>query len=260
MIARQVDGAWTLIRQMDHAAHCAELARAWRSGAFGEGAVSESLEYAAGYHDLGWTDVDRRPETDGAGRPCNFTQIDERRHTEFYSAAVRKIADTDPYAGYLVSLHASGLYSRRYGWTGLKPIDWTAIGPHGRRLLESEKQFRAQLSTEIAPAQLEFEAAWRNYMLLETFDYLSLLTCFGFESDGCWPVPTHPGQWERLAVRRLGPFDVALSPFPFPGRRIEVDVERVRLEPATFASDAELRAAFDSARPETVRTVYLAGS
>jgi hypothetical protein len=36
-------------------------------------------------------------------------------------------------------------------------------------------------------------------MLLETFDYLSLLTCFGVESDACGPVP-----WE-----------VELSPFPF---------------------------------------------
>ncbi len=165
MIARREGDEWTLIRQMDHAAHCAELARAWRAGPCGADSVSASLEYAAGYHDLGWTEIDKRPEIDAEGRPCNFTQIDEARHAEFYSGAVRTIALTNPYAAYLVSLHASGLYSRRYGWAGLKPVDWTAIGSHGEALLKGERQFRADLLASIAPQELEFEAVWRNYIV-----------------------------------------------------------------------------------------------
>ena len=129
MIVRREGDGWTLIRQMDHAAHCGELARAWRLGPYGPDSVSPSLEYAAAYHDLGWTEIDKQPELNADGTPMNFTQIDEKRHTEFYSAAVRTIARTDPYAAYLVSLHATGLYSRRFGWAGLKPVDWTAIGP-----------------------------------------------------------------------------------------------------------------------------------
>ena len=35
MIARREGEGWTLIRQMNHAAHCVELARAWRAGPFG---------------------------------------------------------------------------------------------------------------------------------------------------------------------------------------------------------------------------------
>lgn len=226
--------------------HCRELARAWRSGPFGTDSVSASLEYAAGYHDLGWTEVDQLPETDGTGRPRNFTQIDETRHAQFYSGAVRTIAAIDPYAAYLVSLHASGLYSRRYGWAGLKPVDWTAIGPHGQALLMGERQFRASQFPSIAPKDLEFEAAWRNYMLLETFDYLSLLTCFGFESTGCGPVPTIEGRWEQLAVRRLGPLEVELAPFPFIGDRLQIEVECVHLERGSFGSDDELQALFRS--------------
>ena len=257
MIARQEGDGWTLIRQMDHAFHCRELARAWRSGPFGADSVSASLEYAAGYHDLGWTEVDKRAETDGAGRPLNFTQIDEARHTEFYSGAVRTIAMTDPYAAYLVSLHASGLYSRRYGWGGLKPVDWTSIGPHGQALLKGERQFRASQLTSIAPKELEFEAVWRNYMLLETFDYLSLLTCFGFESAGCGPVPTVEGRWEQLSVQRLGPLEVELIPFPFRGDRLEVEIACVHLKRPRFGSDDELRAQIGLIEPEVRRTAYL---
>jgi Protein of unknown function (DUF3891) len=259
MIARREGNGWTLIRQVDHAQHCGELARAWRAGPFGSDSVSPSLEYAAAYHDLGWTAIDKRPEIDAAGMPCNFTQIDEARHTEFYAGAVRTIATSDPAAAYLVSLHASGLYSRRYGWMGLKPVDWTAIGPHGHALLKGERKFRAELSASISPTELEFEALWRSYMLLETLDYLSLLTCLGFESSGCGPVPTVEGRWEQLSVRRMGMFDVGLEPFPFPGDRLEVEVECVHLELPRFHSHDELRDEIGSARPEIRRTVYQTG-
>jgi Protein of unknown function (DUF3891) len=258
MIARREGGGWTLIRQMDHAAHCAELARAWRAGPFGRDSVSAPLEYAAGYHDLGWTEIDKMPEIDAEGRPCNFTQIDEARHTEFYSGAVRTIALTDPAAAYLVSLHASGLYSRRYAWAGLKPVDWTAIGPHGKALLKGEREFRAELSASIAPSELEFEALWRNYMLLETFDFLSLLTCFGVESSSCGPVPTFEGRWEQLVVRRLDPFEVELDPFPFAGDRLEVEVECAHLEQPDFRSAGELRTQLSSTTPQIRRTAYRA--
>ena len=260
MIARREAVGWTLVRQMDHATHCAKLARAWREGPFGSGSVSPALEHAAGFHDQGWIEVDKRPEIDAQGRPLNFTQIDEARHTEFYSAAVRDIAKTDPHAAYLVSLHASGLYSRRYGWSGLKPVDWTSIGPRGRALLAGEKAYRAALFASIAPRDVEFEAAWRGYMLLETFDYLSLLTCFGFESSGCGPVPTVEGQWEQLSVTRTGPWEVQLSPFPFPGDELEVEVEAVHLGGETFASHEALQAEFASVDPVKRKTVYRSGN
>jgi hypothetical protein len=259
LIARREADGWTLVRQMDHAAHCAKLAREWRAGPFGPGSVSPSLEYASGYHDQGWIEVDKQPEIDAEGRPRNFTQIDEARHTEFYSAAVRAIARKDPHAAYLVSLHASGLYSRRYGWAGLKPVDWTAIGPRGRALLAGEKTYRAELFASIAPHDLEFEATWRSYMLLETYDYLSLLTCFGFESSGCGPVPTLEGQWEHLSVTRKGPWEVELTPFPFPGDELEVEVEAVHIDGAEFSSEEALRARFDAAARGKRRTVYRSG-
>ena len=257
MITRQVDGSWVLIRQIDHATHCGEVARAWRKGPFGDAPISDALLKAAASHDLGWTEVDGRPELDAERNPRNFTNIDEVRHAEFYSGAVREIAKTDPGAAYLVSLHASGLYSRRYAWAGLKPVDWTKIGPHGKQLLEGERHYRSELSSMIADDEVEFESAWRSYMLLETFDYLSLLTCFGLESTGCSPVPTHPGQWEALGVRRLGPWAVELDPFPFTGRSLELEVDAVRIEPG-FETVEELRRAYEAAPRYRQATEYRA--
>ncbi len=169
------------------------------------------------------------------------------------------IAETDPYAAYLVSLHASGLYNRRYGWFGLSPVDWTKIGPHGRALLAGQRQFRAALVKTASPEVMEFEATWRNYMLLETFDYLSLLTCYGFHSTGCGPVPTVEGQWEQLSIRRLGTWAVELCPFPFAADELVVDVKCVDIEQARFDSDEDLREQVVSAHPEIRRTTYRAG-
>jgi hypothetical protein len=259
IVKREPDG-WTLIRQMDHAAHCGEISRAWRSGPFGDGAVSGSLEYAAGTHDLGWAEVDGEPEIDGDGKPRNFTTFEEARHAAFYSAAVRTIAKTDRHAAYLVSLHATGLYSRRFAWMGFRAMDWKSIGDDGRALLSREQAFRAELLRSLEPADVELEAAWRAYMLLETFDYLSLLTCLGLDSTACGPVPTVAGQFEQMTVTRMGPWEVALDPFPFAGDRLELHVTSTHLEANRFESDSELRDQLKTAPSEARTTIYRSAS
>ena len=87
MIVKQEGEGWILINQMDHAQHYGEIARARRLGPSGAGSVSKSLEHAPGHHARGWIETDRQLEIDGEGRPKNFTQVDEARHTAFYSKA-----------------------------------------------------------------------------------------------------------------------------------------------------------------------------
>jgi hypothetical protein len=259
-MVRREGGGWTLIRQMDHASHCGEIARAWRSGPFGAGAVSAALEDAAGRHDLGWDEVDGDPEIGDDGAPRNFTQFDEARHARFYAGAVRTIAQTNPHAAYLVSLHASGLYSRRYAWRGFRTMDWTTVGSDGRALLAGERLFREGLARSLDPAAVEFEQAWRDYMLLETFDFLSLLTCFGLPGDGCGPVPTIAGRFADLVVTRDGTWEVRLDPFPFAGDHLELPVTFRHLHGDRFGSDAELRDRLRAARSEVRSTLYRAAS
>jgi hypothetical protein len=257
VIVRRIDGSWWLIRQVDHASHAGVIAQAWKAGPFGGEQITDSLQDATTRHDLGWSDADREPRLDPAtGGPANFTLIDEARHTAFYAGAVRTIAETNPGSAYLVSLHASGLYSRRYGWAGLKPVDWTSIGEHGRALLEQERTYRTELAARLPPAEAEFEALWRSYMLLETFDLLSLLVCLGVDTEACGPVPSQPSQWLSLRIDRLGPWEVALDPWPFPDSELVVSVPARRLENERFSSDEELRTALASAPEVAQQTIY----
>ena len=257
MIVRRENRSWSLIAQIDHARHAAEISDAWKEGPFGGEGITASLRYATSDHDLGWTETDLNPEIDPeTGAPSNFIRVDEATHTSFYARAVRTIADTDPTAAYLVSLHASGLYSRRYAWAGLKPIDWSAIGEHGRALLDSERQFRTDLVSRMPSAEAEFEAIWRAYMLLETFDCLSLLTCLGVDCESFGPVPTLSGEWEAISVRRDGPWDVGLDPYPFGVPELVIEVPCRHLDQESFGDSAELRDAI-AATPKTAQqTIY----
>jgi len=55
----------------------------------------------------------------------------------------------------------------------------------------------------------------------------------------------------------LSAWEVALTPFPFQGESLEVEVECMHLQPARFTTN-ELRAQVSSSRPERRRTLYSA--
>lgn len=257
MIVRRLGGDWVLIEQNEHGRHAGAIAEAWSSGPFGP--VPGSLVTAARLHDIGWIEWDREPTLDPAtGGPANFPAVRDDRHSGFYARGIRRVAQQDPYAGYLVSLHASGIYGGRYGWRGLEPVAWDAIGVAGRRFLTEQRSYRAELAAgplASESALLEFDATWRCYMLLQAFDYLSLLCCLGFEPGACGPVPRGL-TWGHLEIRRTSPWGVALDPFPFLGDALELEVASRSLAGGRLSGDEELRRALSAAPVERRITRY----
>ena len=258
MVVRELDGRWTLIRQFDHAGHAGALASAWSQGPFGP--LHPGLIEAARLHDIGWRAWDERPAVDpDTGGPANFPKIADTHHSGFYEAGIREVAAHDPYAGYLVSLHATGIYSGRFGWSGLEQVAWPSIGEAGRRFLADQIAYRRGLLGSVQeryPEVTEFATSWNDYMLLQTLDYLSLQVCLGVASEGCAPVPLG-AQPSRLSVRRLSPWEVELDPFPFPGRRLEVPVPYRTLS-GRFEGQDDLAAALAGADEHTATTAYVA--
>ncbi|HZV49818.1 MAG TPA: DUF3891 family protein [Candidatus Dormibacteraeota bacterium] len=254
MIVRELDGDWVVIEQAEHARHAGELAQAWSRGPLGNGLIAPGLVVATRLHDIGWTEPDAEPRLDPeTGGPQHFTRVHDRLHAGFYTAGILQVAAVDDYAGYLVSLHATGIYAGRFAWSGLEPIAWESLGERGWRFLDEQAVFRRRLAARIAvsdPDAIEFERVWHDYMLLQTFDYLSLLVCAGVESNRCGPVPTGGHTWGHLRVERTSPCSVELDPFPFTGDRIDLTVSCRRLAAVRFRSDAELRDAL-SATPGT---------
>ena len=68
------------------------------------------------------------------------------------------------------------------------------------------------------------------------------------------------GRWEHLTVRRLGPSEVELDPFPFAGDRLDVEVACVHLDRTEFGSHDELRNQLAKAPLEIRKTIYEASA
>lgn len=259
MVVRRLGDEWVLVRQLDHALHSGELAEAWSRGPFGT--LHPGLVTAARIHDIGWREWDEHPAVDAeTGGPANFPTVGDTHHAGFYERGIARVAAEDPYAGYLVSLHATGIYGGRFGWSGLQQVAWPSIGETGRRFLAGQVAYRRGLLAPVTaryPDVVEFATVWNDYMLLQTLDYLSLQVCMGIRSDGCGPVPLGP-ETGRVALRRVSPWAVELDPFPFPGDRLEVDVP-YRAVTGTFANAGELEAALAGAGERRATTVYTAG-
>jgi hypothetical protein len=255
MIARLVDGRWVVIEQTEHARQAGRLAEAWKASS---APLADALLVATRLHDVGWRAEDAAPRVSPLTRgPLNFTEVHDERHADFYAAGIAEVARTDAYAGYLTSLHATGIYAGRFAWEGLRPIAWDSLGPRGRRFLDEQAAVRLRLAGRIEPGQLEFERVWRDYMLLQVFDYLSLLCCLGFESTGCGPVPAATHGWWRLRVERVSPWAVALDPFPFDGDRLELPVACRWLPAGSFRGNADLRRALMKAEPRSQPLAYV---
>lgn len=255
MIARELDGGWVVIEQAEHARHAGHLAEAWTASPT---PLDAGLLTATRLHDIGWRAPDATPRISPRTRgPLNFTEVRDDSHADFYADGIAGVAREDAYAGYLVSLHATGIYAGRFAWEGLRPIAWDSLGPRGRRFLDEQAEFRRHLAERISAADLEFQRVWRDYMLLQVFDYLSLLCCLGLDSVGCAPVPAGAHDWGRLHVERLSPWSVVLDPFPFNGDRLELPVACRWLQASGFRTDDELRDALAAVEPGPQPMAYV---
>lgn len=218
MIVRDAGDAWQIVLQTDHADLSGGFARAWAD----RGPRHESLVLAAERHDDGWAVWEQSPLVDAAGAPVNFLDVQVPAHLAFYRAGIAAVADEDPYAGLLVSMHGAGIYRQRYGEDpGLRLT-------HAAEVAALVEEFVAEQEASV-PARMEAtgvddEFRWADYRRLQAYDRLSLLFCmrdlererafelgpFRIEPRGAWrigvePYPLAEGPRTLGLVRRLVP-------------------------------------------------------
>jgi len=137
----------------------------------------------------------------------------------------------------LVSKHAAGIYTGRYGTqTALKVNRAPAAQAEVDAFVARQEEWHGALREELG---VDGDELWRNYVLLQVFDRLSLWLCKG--------DPAGHGRMEIMLPDRDDPLVIeptddgaTLDPFPFVGDElvVEVPVRTVPLE--GYASDAAL--------------------
>jgi hypothetical protein len=194
VIVRDAGDAWQVVMQTDHADLSAAFARAWATP------ISPSLVVAAERHDDGWAVWEQAPRVDEAGKPLNFLEVDVRSHLAFYRAGIAAIAEQDPEAGLLVSMHGAGIYRERYG---LDP------GLGLARAAEVQDEVDAFVAEQEAKFGGEPGARQRDYELLQLFDRLSLYFCMRDVEAG------ETAEVQGYRLEPLAPWQVRMTPYPF---------------------------------------------
>lgn len=241
MIVRPIDGERAeLVMQVDHAEVAGDLADAW--GAPGVVALEPEAEVrlAARLHDIGWRSWEAAPELNpGTGRPENFLDVDVARHLVFYQAAVDEVAARDRYAGMLVSKHAAGIYTGRYG---TQPGMIVTRAPEQQAAVDAfvarQEAWHGGVQRELGVSDAEL---WRNYLLLQVFDRLSLWLCRG-DAAGQGRLEIALPDREQPLVVEPAEDGGRLAPWPFGGGEATFDVP-VRTVPLEgYADDADFQA------------------
>lgn len=268
MIISRQNGKLVMVRQDDHMYHAGEMAQRWGNEFFGKPTPNESVCKAIGLHDIGWKEYDDQlpfdPEKKG---PVNFTEVDLRKHVEFYGKGYQQVLEEDRYAGLLVGMHWIGLYTRRFGYDPSFTYETTeALRPFMEETINQKQKewvdFKQDMWNSKRQTRSEFEdKIWMHYELFQVMDRLSLFICMNDPNKSAetklGPVRfTLKGEPVYLDVRLVGDAKVTVDPFPF-DKEFEVSLPACKIPDSTYASQDDLTKAYQSASEEAIKCKIL---
>lgn len=246
MIIREADDRLILIRQTEHARLCGVMARSWGASGFPTPQPIEPLTLAAKEHDNGWKEWEDAPRLNPeTHRPHTYIDIPIDQHLAIYRRGIARALVHDPYAGLMVSLHGSLLYSR-----------FRRDQPGAADFLSEQQAMRERLIEQLArdPRYSDYcdtETLTANRDLLFGWDALSLFLCHGKAWEESLEFPTARGD-ERAPVtiaQRDGRWQ--LDPFPF-REPLAISITTVALVSSHFESEREMREVLQQATPGAI--------
>ena len=220
MIIRKRGEKMLFITQPDHAhlsrrvmEHCVELATHPRR---------EWILLAIGEHDNGWREADEAPPIDpSSGAPLDFVNAPAAVRQGVWPRGVARLA-ADPWAAALVANHAVTVYERFRAHSV-----WTEFFP----------RMEAVRDDLLLKAGGRIDDLLADYRFVRLGDLISLMFCTGWTEDQ---------QFDEWTVSRDGDV-VQVTPNPFGGDPIELQIDARRLPVRTYRDSAELSEALMAA-------------
>ena len=273
MLRMETASGWWLITHVDHARLAAAFAGHWGNDLFLPPEPRAEVLRAIALHDDGWAERDARPQTTRQGKPSAFSmelvgkysafeEIELEDYLAVRDRAVRLVAEVDPYAALLVSMHTWDLLSNR--------SDRSTIAPEKLPLLEAflarQKDFQGELYAAII-ARPSFQAdevrgsrIEEHFRLLQATDNLSLLSCVGYNKAATLlhALPLRSGGSRPVSVEVLGERHFRLEPYPFDAPSLTFEFPARHVEGAVFATAEEFQQRF-AAAPLSTQTVTVEG-
>jgi hypothetical protein len=226
MIIRRSASLQQLITQPAHAALAARIIQEWDRSHFPDSPHRGSILHAVEQHDSGWASVDETLILEAAsGRLLDFTEVSDEVKRDTSRRGIDELAG-DPYAAALVAQHRLHVY-RRY-----KALhDWSSF------FADMESARGAYLR---ASGESSLDRLLRDYAFVRAGDLASLAFCNN------WPDTADDGCGYSM---RLDEATLILTPDPFEGRTVEIEIDAHEIENRAFASAADARGALLKALP-----------
>jgi hypothetical protein len=258
MLRLETETGWWLVTHVDHAHLAGAFAEKWGNALFPSPEPRDRVLRGIQAHDDGWAARDQQPQITGQGRPSAFSvelvgkysafeEIDLADYLAVRERAVRMVAEADPYAALLVSMHTYNLLTARADRSTILPQQLPLLDAFLTRQLEFQQQLQDRLATEgTSTAMLE-----DHFRLLQAMDNLSLLSCVDFQKPASLlhKLSLGDGAETEVAVEPLGERRFRLTPYPFVSSPLVFDLPARHVEGKLFVSAEELQSKFNQAVP-----------
>jgi hypothetical protein len=261
MLRMESETGWWLIRHPDHARLAGDFAAAWGNELFRRPEPRARVLYGIAVHDDGWAARDAHPSITLQGKPSAFSselvgkysafeEIDLAEYLAVRDRAVRIIAQKDPYAGLLISMHTYNLLTAH--------ADRTTIAAEGLTLLDAflsdQRTYQTELQAAISadptlkPLEKSEQTILEHFRLLQACDNLSLLSCVAYDRPAhlLHPLPVKDGSAVEVKVFPVSPRHFRLSPWPFAESMLPFQFAAKHVEGHVFGSSAELEKAYSA--------------
>jgi hypothetical protein len=271
MIRLATPDGWWLVTHPDHAHLAGEFAAAWGNALFAAPEPRAHVLRGVYRHDNGWLKRDAAPVITREGKPAAFStelvgsyaafeEIDLVDYLAVRRDAVLAMAEEDPFAAILISMHTYNLLSER--------ADRSTIHPHQLPLLDSflaeqldvQSNLRKQLldTAEFLPGQIE-DLLTENFRLLQATDNLSLLSCVDFDKPATLlhPLRTLQGSGQQIKVERTGERAFKLSPWPLREQEMRFALRARFVQGTRFTSSTELASCLAATSMQTLEVVIV---
>ncbi len=271
MLRMESETGWWLITHPDHAHLAGDFATAWGNAQFRKPEPRARVLRGIACHDDGWAARDAHPSITRQGKPSAFSielvgkysafeEIDLAEYLSVRDRAVRIIADEDPYAGLLVSMHTYNLLTAHADRSTIALEGLAMLDAFLHQQRELQNALRTAISADVALTQSEKaeQTILEHFRLLQACDNLSLLACVDFSSPAhlLHPLPLNDGGVAEVNVIPIGTRHFRLRPWPFAQKELGFEVPARHVVGKTFVDSNSLESAFNLGPVEAV-TVLL---
>ena len=273
MLRLETETGYWLVTHVDHANLAGAFAARWGNDLFKAPEPRAQVLKGISRHDDGWRERDAQPQITMAGRPSAFSvelvgkysafeEIDLADYLAVRERAVGLIAEEDPYAAILVSMHTYNLLTERADRSTIVPERLPLLDDFLARQAVLQQRLREQIrADDLLPAEQRGDDAIRDHFrLLQATDNLSLLACVDYRQPATLlhPLPLCNGGYSTVAVASHGERVFQLDPYPFSEPSLTFTVAARHVEGKAFGRAEDLRDRFAAADPVMLDVVLTA--